>query len=333
MNPADMPNVAIAAPTDDQRIGLYPSIAPYRHGRLRVSDLHEIYFEEAGNPDGIPVLTVHGGPGGGSSPTMRRFHNPKRYRIILFDQRGCGRSTPHAELHENTTWHLVDDIEALRKHLGIERWQLFGGSWGSTLSLAYAQRHPDRVLAMVLRGIFLMRKREIQWFYQEGCNRIFPDAYENFAAQVDPADRHDIVTAYYAKLTHDDPAVRLAAARAWSRWEGTTLSISENTARAKFGSDNFAIAFARIECHYFIHGGFLDRDDLLIAGVDKIRHIPTTIVNGRYDVITPLQNAWDLITAWPEARLRIVPLAGHAMTEPGTVHELVSATEAMKLYA
>jgi proline iminopeptidase len=328
MDPADMPNVAIADTAIDKRTGLYPSIAPFRQGRLKVSDLHEIYYEEAGNPNGVPVLTVHGGPGGGSGPMMRRYHDPKRYRIILFDQRGCGRSTPHAVLKDNTTWHLVDDIEKLRTHLGIEKWHLFGGSWGSTLSLAYAQRHPSRVIAMVLRGIFLMRHREVQWFYQEGCNRIYPDAYESFAAQIDPAERHNMVTAYYAKLTHEDPDVRLAAARAWSMWEGITLSMAENTNRVKmFGSNAFALAFARIECHYFVNKGFFDRDDLLIAGVDRIRHIPTTIVNGRYDLITPLQNAWDLIKAWPEAKLRIVSLAGHAMTEPGTIHELITATE------
>jgi len=264
MDPADMPNVAIADTVRHLQTGLFPSIAPHNQGRLQVSDLHEIYYEEAGNPDGIPVLTVHGGPGGGSSPTMRRYHHPKHYRIILFDQRGCGRSTPHAELDENTTWHLVDDMERLRTHLGIERWHLFGGSWGSTLSLAYAQRHPDRVLAMVLRGIFLMRRHEIDWFYQQGCNRIYPDAYEGFAAQIAPADRGDMIAAYYTKLTSDDSETRLAAARAWSTWEGTTLSINENSAKRRvFGSDAFALAFARIECHYFVNGGFFDRDDAL----------------------------------------------------------------------
>lgn len=330
MDPADIPNVAISDTIADQRVGLYPSIAPYDKGRLRVSALHELYYEQAGNPKGIPVLTVHGGPGGGSGPTMRRFHDPDTYRIILFDQRGCGRSTPHAELEENTTWHLVEDIERLRVHLGIEKWHLFGGSWGSTLSLAYAQRYPERVIAMVLRGIFLMRRREVLWFYQEGCNWIYPDAYAAFAAQIDPEDRGDMVAAYYAKLTHADEKIRLAAARAWSMWEGTTLSIAENPSRARmFGSDAFALAFARIECHYFINRGFFERDDQLLAGVDKIRHIPATIVNGRHDVITPVQNAWDLIQEWPEAQLRIVPMSGHAMTEPGTIHELISATQVM----
>jgi proline iminopeptidase len=331
MNPADMPNVTIAEPVAEARATFYPAIAPYRQGRLRVSALHEIYYEEVGNPNGIPVVTVHGGPGGGSSPTMRRFHDPAHYRIILFDQRGCGRSTPHAELEENTTWHLVDDMEHLREHLAIDSWHLFGGSWGSTLSLAYAQTYPEQVRAMVLRGIFLMRWREIQWFYQDGCNRLFPDAYQAFARQIPPEERGDMVSAYYAKLTDPNPTVRLRAAREWSRWEGTTLSLAESPGRTQaFGSDAFALAFARIECHYFINRGFFDRDDRLLAGVPRIRHIPTTIVNGRYDVITPLQNAWDLVAAWPEAHLRIVPLAGHAMTEPGTVHELITATNAYR---
>jgi len=328
MTCADMLNVAISDTAPAERLRLYPSLTPYTQGRLKVSALHELYYEEAGNPRGIPVLTVHGGPGGGSSPTMRRYHDPKRYRIILFDQRGCGRSTPHAELEENTTWHLVEDIEKLRLHLGIEKWHLFGGSWGATLSLAYAQSHPERVAGMILRGIFLMRRREVEWFYQAGCNRIFPDAYEAFAAQIALADRGDMVAAYYEKLTSEDKTVRLAAARAWSTWEGATLSITENRARRGLGSDAFALAFARIECHYFVNRGFFDRDDLLIAGVDKIRHVPTTIVNGRYDVITPMQNAWDLIKAWPQARLRIVATSGHAMTEPGTVDELIRATRA-----
>ncbi len=334
MNPADMPNVTIAEASGEDQQSFYPAIAPYTHGRLRVSPLHEIYYEEVGNPDGIPVLTVHGGPGGGSSPTMRRFHDPRHYRIILFDQRGCGRSTPHAELTDNTTWHLVDDIERLREHLRIDAWHLFGGSWGSTLSLTYAQAYPERVRAMVLRGIFLMRSREIQWFYQDGCNRLFPDAYQSFARQIPPEERDDMVRAYYRRLTDPHATVRLRAAREWSRWEGTTLSLAHSPGRAQaFGSDAFALAFARIECHYFINRGFFDRDDMLLAGVPKIRHIPTTIVNGRYDVITPLQNAWDLVEHWPEAHLRIVPLAGHAMTEPGTVHELITATNAYRALA
>ena len=322
-----MPKSLIPPEQDPARFALYPSISSRNQGHLRVSDIHRIYYEEAGNPDGTPVLTVHGGPGGGSSPTMRRFHDPERYRIILFDQRGCGRSTPHAELRENTTWHLVDDMEALRQHLGIERWHLFGGSWGSTLSLAYAQSYPDRVISMVLRGIFLLRRREVEWFYQDGCNWIYPDAYDAFVAQVPPEERGDVVAAFYRRLTHDDPKVRLKAARAWSQWEATTLSINDASRRTRmFGSDSYALAFARIESHYFQNRGFFDRDDLLLSQVDRIRDIPATIVNGRHDVITPLRNAWDLVTAWPEADLRIVPLAGHAMTEAGNVHELISAT-------
>lgn len=332
MQSADHPNVTVADARE--RIGLYPAAAPYRQGRLRVSALHEIYYEEVGNPGGIPVLTVHGGPGGGSSPTLRRFHDPAKYRIILFDQRGCGRSTPHADLRENTTWHLVEDMERLRTHLGIEKWHLFGGSWGSTLSLAYAQTYPERVSAMVLRGIFLMRRKEVEWFYQDGCNWLYPDAYEAFAGQIAPADRGDMVSAYYERLTHPNRNTQLAAARAWSHWEGTTLSIGEQTNRSKsFGSDAFALAFARIECHYFINRGFFENDDFLLRGVDRIRHIPAVIVNGRFDVITPVANAWDLIKRWPEASLRIVPMAGHAMTEGGTVHELVTATRQFALKA
>ncbi len=312
---------------DPARFALYPPLPARRQGRLRVGPLHEIYYEEAGNPAGSPVLMVHGGPGGGSSPTMRRYHDPERYRIILFDQRGCGRSTPHAELADNTTWHLVDDMERLREHLGIDRWHLFGGSWGSTLSLSYAQSHPDRVLSMVLRGIFLLRRKEVEWFYQDGCNWIYPDAYEDFVELIPQAERDDVVTAYYQLLTSGDPATRLKAARAWSHWEGTTLALDSVPMRGRlFGSDAYALAFARIECHYFYHRGFFDRDDLLLEGVGRIRHVPATIVNGRYDVITPLRNAWDLARRWPEAELRIVPAAGHAMTEPGIVHELVAAT-------
>ncbi|MCB1546897.1 MAG: prolyl aminopeptidase [Hyphomicrobiaceae bacterium] len=309
------------------RHSLFPPIEPYAHGRLRVSGGHELYFEECGNPRGKPALVVHGGPGGGCNPTMRRYHDPKRYRIVLLDQRGCGRSTPHASLDDNTTWDLVDDIDKLRRHLGVTSWQLLGGSWGSTLSLAYAQSHPQDVSEMILRGIFTLRRSEIAWFYQEGCSWLFPDAYASFAALIPQAERGDMVAAYYRRLTHPDPAIRLEAARAWSLWEGKTLSITQDSARERlFGSDSYALAFARIECHYFINGGFLERDDQLIANVGRIRHIPATIVHGRYDVVTPLKIAWDLKSAWPEADLRIVPDAGHAMTEPGITHELIAAT-------
>jgi proline iminopeptidase len=313
---------------DDNRKGLYPQIEPYRTGRLAVSALHDIYFEECGNPAGKPVLMVHGGPGGGSNATMRRYHDPERYRIILFDQRGCGRSTPHASLVDNTTWHLVADMEMLRVHLGIERWQLCGGSWGSTLALAYAETHPGRVTELILRGIFTLRRAELLWFYQEGCSWIFPDAFEAYVKPIPPAERGDMIVAYHKRLTGDDPVARLEAARAWSVWEGTTLSLRLDAERiAGFGNAEYALAFARIECHYFVNKGFFDRDDQLIADVTKIRHIPGVIIHGRYDVVTPLRTAWDLKQAWPEADLRIAPVAGHAMTEPGIVAEIVAASD------
>jgi proline iminopeptidase len=309
------------------RLGLYPAIEPFRQGRLAVGGGHEIYFEECGNPRGQPALLVHGGPGGGSNPTMRRFHDPRHYRIVLFDQRGCGRSTPNACLEENTTWHLVADMERLREHLGIARWQLFGGSWGSTLALAYAEKHPERVSALVLRGIFLLRRRELAWFYEEGCSWLFPDAYEAYARPIPQAERGDIIGAYYKRLRDPDPQVRLAAARTWSVWEGTTLSLIQDSDRIKlFGTESYALAFARIECHYFVNRGFFERDDQLLADAHRLAAIPGTIVHGRYDVVTPLKNAWDLKKVWPSAELRIVPDAGHAMTELGIVHELVSAT-------
>jgi proline iminopeptidase len=311
-----------------ERRVLYPEIEPYRTGRLPVSSLHEIYFEECGNPQGKPVLMVHGGPGGGSNPTMRRYHDPAHYRIILFDQRGCGRSTPYASLEDNTTWHLVADMEQLRTHLGIERWQLCGGSWGSTLSLAYAETHPGRVTELILRGIFTIRQSELKWFYQEGCNWLYPDAFEAYLAPIPPVERGDMIAAYHTRLTSSDRAVRLEAARAWSVWEGTTLSLMHDDQRiANFGRPEYALAFARIECHYFVNKGFFDRDGQIIADAGKIRHIPGVIVHGRYDVVTPLRSAWDLKQAWPEVDLRIVPDAGHAMTEPGIIHELVSASQ------
>ncbi|GBE42944.1 proline iminopeptidase [bacterium BMS3Bbin10] len=309
------------------RLDLYPPIEPYNSGLLKVSNLHDIYFEECGNPQGVPVLMVHGGPGGGSNPTMRRYHDPDHYRIILLDQRGCGRSTPHAELEENTTWDLVADMERLREHLGIERWQLLGGSWGSTLSLAYAQTHADRVSELILRGIFTLRRRELEWFYQEGCSWIYPDAFEAYLSPIPEDERHDMIGAYYRRLTGSDRAAQLEAARAWSVWEGTTLSLLHDETRVnQFGAGGFALAFARIECHYFMHGGFFERDDQLIANAHLLGDIPGVIVHGRYDVVTPLKTAWDLAKAWPRAELKIVPGSGHAMTEPGIVHELVSAT-------
>ena len=310
-----------------ERIGHYPPIEPFREGRLEVPGGHEIYFEQSGNPAGWPVLVVHGGPGGGSNPTMRRFHDPSRYHIILFDQRGCGRSIPHASLEKNTTWDLVADMERLREHLGITRWQLFGGSWGSTLSIAYAETHPERVSELVLRGIFLLRRSEIRWFYQDGANWIFPDAFANFQKLIPPAERGDMVAAYHRRLTHADRKVQIEAARAWSVYEGSTLSLIQDPERLKlFATDTYAIAFARIECHYFMNRGFLERDDQLLADAGRLKRIPAVIVHGRYDVVTPLKNAFDLKAVWPEADLRVVPDAGHAMTEKGTTHELILAT-------
>jgi len=309
---------------------LYPPLAPYRQGRLRVSQVHELYFEESGNPGGKPVVFVHGGPGGGTDAKMRRFFDPARYRIVLFDQRGCGRSTPHASLVDNTTWDLVDDMETLRVHLGIARWQVFGGSWGSTLALAYAQAHPDRVTELVLRGIFLLRRWEIGWFYQDpgGAAALFPDLWERYVAPIPAAERGDMINAYYRRLTSEDRAVVVAAATAWSSWEGATSYMRVNPDYvARFEDAAYASAFARIECHYFVNHGFLRSDAQLLEDVPRMRRIPGVIVQGRYDVVCPMRSAWDLHRAWPEADLRIVPEAGHAAFEAGTVHELVSATD------
>jgi len=307
---------------------LYPEIEPHGSERLRVDELHEIYLEESGNPNGRPVLFVHGGPGGGTEPKQRRYFDPTRYRILLFDQRGCGRSTPHASLERNTTWHLVADMETIRARLGIERWMLFGGSWGSTLSLAYAIRHPERVSGIVLRGIFLLRRREIDWFYQEGASRIFPDAWEPYVAEIPEAERGDLLAAYHRRLTSQDPATRLRAARAWSIWEGSTSRLLPDPALiARSGEEQFALAFARIECHYFVNRGFLETDGWLLEQAARLRSIPGVIVQGRYDVVCPMESAWALHRAWPQADLRVVPDAGHSANEPGIVHELVTATD------
>jgi proline iminopeptidase len=307
---------------------LYPEIEPYRTGRLRVSDLHEIHFEECGNPQGKPAIFVHGGPGGGTEPKQRRFFHPEAYRIVLFDQRGCGKSTPHACLEENTTWHLIADMEALREHLGIDRWQVFGGSWGSTLSLAYAEKHPERVTELVLRGIFLLRRQEIDWFYQRGAGALFPDAWEGYLAPIPEAERGNLLMAYHRRLLSPDPEVRLAAARAWSVWEGRTSCLQPNPELiAKTQGEDFALAFARIECHYFVNGGFLERDGQLLEEVGRIRHIPTVIVQGRYDVVCPMESAWQLHRRWLEADFRLVADAGHSALEPGISDELLNATD------
>jgi len=310
------------------RRDLYPEIEPHASGHLQVSALHRIYYEECGNPNGKPVVFLHGGPGAGCSPKTRRFFDPAHYRIVLFDQRGCGRSTPHAELTDNTTWHLVADIEQLREQLGISRWQVFGGSWGSTLALAYAQAHPARVSELVLRGIFMLRRWELEWFYQKGCDAIFPDEWEAYLAAIPAVEHGDLISAYHRRLTSADAGVRLAAAKAWSVWEGSTSFLRQDPAHiGGTAEDEFALAFARIECHYFVNGGFFECDGQLLRDVERIRAIPAVIVQGRYDVVCPLRSAWDLHRAWPEADLRIVPDAGHSAFEAGIASELVAATD------
>ncbi|MCA1591260.1 MAG: prolyl aminopeptidase [Acidobacteria bacterium] len=309
----------------------YPPIEPYDTGMLPVSPVHTIYYEQCGNPEGLPVVFLHGGPGGGCVPEYRRFFDPTAYRIILFDQRGSGLSAPHASIEDNTTWRLVEDIERLREHLGVESWVVFGGSWGSTLSLAYAQTHPHRARALILRGIFLCRPKEIRWFYQEGASAIFPDVWEEYLKVIPEAEREDMVSAYHRRLTSEDEAVRLEAARAWSVWEGSTSKLFfDYTMIEKFADPEFALAFARIECHYFMNNAFFETDNYLIENVGKIRHIPAVIVQGRYDVVCPMMSAWELHRAWPEADLQVIPDAGHSATEPGIINALVEATDRLK---
>ncbi|XP_042978868.1 proline iminopeptidase-like isoform X1 [Carya illinoinensis] len=310
---------------------LYPDIEPYSSGFLKVSDIHTLYWEQSGNPNGHPVVFLHGGPGGGTAPSNRRFFDPGFYRIILFDQRGAGKSTPHACLEENKTWDLVDDIEKLREHLEIPEWQVFGGSWGSTLALAYSQSHPDKVTGMVLRGIFLLRKKEIDWFYEGGAAAIYPDAWEPFRDLIPENERESFIDAYNKRLNSNDMETQYAAARAWTKWEMMTAHLLPNEEIIKKGDDeNFSLAFARIENHYFVNRGFFPTDSFLLDNVDKIRHINTTIVQGRYDVCCPMMSAWDLHKAWPEADLKVVPNAGHSANEPGIAEELVAANEMLK---
>lgn len=307
---------------------LYSPIEPYQTGKLRVSELHTLYFEQVGNPTGKPVVFLHGGPGGGIDPIYRQYFDPQQWRIILFDQRGCGQSTPHAELKENTTWDLVSDIERIRLHLGIEQWVVFGGSWGSTLSLAYSQTHPDACKGLILRGIFLLRPKELRWFYQEGASYLFPDAWEEYLKPIPPEERHDLMAAYYQRLTHSDPEVRLVAARAWSVWEASTSKLLlDPNLQQKFAESQFADAFARIECHYFVNKGFFDGEDQLLKQCDRIRHLPIVIVQGRYDVVCPMVSAWELHQALPDAEFIVVPDAGHSMTEPGIRSALIAATD------
>ncbi|MES3027853.1 MAG: prolyl aminopeptidase [Pseudomonadota bacterium] len=311
------------------RRGLFADNEPYAHGWLPTGGPHEIFYEECGNPDGKPCVILHGGPGGAVNPTMRRFFNPAKWRMALFDQRGCGKSRPNASLDDNTTWSLIEDIERLRVHLGVEKWTVFGGSWGSTLALAYAIKHPERVEALVLRGIFLLTQRELRWFYQDGASMLFPDAWARFCAPIPLAERGDMMSAYHKRLTHPDRRVQAEAAQAWSQWEGDTISIRGPEARpSKFNEIDFAIAFARIECHFFANGGFFTEDGWILNNIDKIRGIPGWIVQGRFDVVTPMDSAWSLKNAWPEANFDIVWDAGHASTEPGIVDGLVRATEA-----
>ncbi len=307
---------------------LFPASKPWQQGMLRVSPRHDLYYEQCGRPDGKPVVFLHGGPGGGAGESARRFFNPARYRIVVFDQRGCGRSRPAACIEENTTWDLVDDIEQLRKHLGIERWQVFGGSWGSTLALAYAQSHPDRVSELVLRGIFLLRPRELHWFYQHGASELFPDAWQEYLRPIPPDERADLIGAYHRRLTGSDEAVCLEAARAWSMWEGrTSFLIPREAFVADLGQAKAALAMARIECHYFVNRGFFEHEQVLLDGVDRIRHIPAVIVQGRYDVVCPATTAWDLHRRWPEADFQLIADAGHSAFDDGNTAALIAATE------
>jgi len=319
----------MAFPAPDQpRRDLYPEIEPFNSGWMATDGLHEVWFEECGNPQGVPVVVLHGGPGGAVNPGMRRYFDPAVYRIVLLDQRGCGKSRPHASLDDNTTWTLIEDIERLRVQLSIDRWVVFGGSWGSTLSLAYAITHPDRVRALVLRGIFLLTRRELHWFYQDGASMLFPDAWERFLAPIPEDERQDLMGAYHRRLVGQDRAEQERCAIAWSSWEGETVSVEGPDARPdKFAEPDFAIAFARIESHYFVNGGFFPEDGWLLKNIDRIRHIPTWIAQGRFDVVTPMSGAWALHRAWPEARLDIVKDAGHASSEPGIVDSLIRATD------
>ncbi len=307
---------------------LYPPVEPNRHGWLAVDEGHEIYWEESGNPDGKPCVFVHGGPGGGSSPEARQFFDPERYRIVVFDQRGCGQSRPHASLESNTTWDLVADMERLRETLGIERWLVFGGSWGSTLALAYAQTHPEVVTELVLRGIFLLRPQEIHWFYQHGASELYPDTWQSYLAPIPEEERDNLLEAFHRRLTSDDEAVRLAAARAWSVWEASASFLVQNRDfMEKLDAPDAALAMARIECHYFMNGGFFHSPNQLLENIDRIRHIPCVIVQGRYDVVCPPVTAWDLHRAWPQAEFQLVQEAGHSAFDPANTAALVAATD------
>jgi len=311
----------------ENQLNLYPKIKPYDSGFLNV-DQHQVYFEQCGNPNGKPALFLHGGPGGGGSEEVRRFFNPDLYRIIIFDQRGCGRSKPHGCLENNTTWHLVSDIENLREKLGIENWLVFGGSWGSTLSLAYAQAHPKSVSELVLRGIFLLRKEELHWFYQDGASRIFPEAWSGFLDIIDEDKRNNLMSSYHEIFKSDDKEKRLKAAIAWSKWEAATSSLAYKPSLVKeFSNPEFALAFALIENHYFVNKGWFKTENQIIENIDIIRSIPAVIVQGRYDVVCPMKTAWELSEAWPEAELIVAPASGHTAFEKEITHALISATD------
>jgi proline iminopeptidase len=311
---------------------LFPAIEPFKTEYLKASPLHELYVEQSGNPDGRPVVFLHGGPGGGCDPKHRQFFDPAHYRIVLFDQRGCGRSKPSASIEENSTWDLVHDIELIRKHLGFRSWIVFGGSWGSTLALAYASKHPSRVRGLILRGIFLCRKEEIDWFYQKGASSIFPDFWQEYLAPIPEEERGDLLAAYHKRLiTGTDEQERLRAAQAWSKWEGGTSYLRPHEDLvASFDNPKHALEFARIENHYFMNKAFFETDNYLLENADKFRQIPGVLVHGRYDVVCPVKNAWDLHQAWPESQLHVVPDAGHSAWEPGITEKLIEATEAFK---
>ena len=306
---------------------LYPEIEPFDSGMLDVGDGHEIYWERVGTRGARPAVFLHGGPGGGMSPKHRRLFDPARYDVILFDQRGCGRSIPKASLEANTTWHLVADIERLRQMMGVDKWLVFGGLWGSTLSLAYSETHPDRVSELVVRGIYTLTKAELAWYYQFGVSEMFPDKWEAFIAPIPEAERGDLIDAYRRRLTGDDAAARIEAARAWSLWEGRTITLLPEPATSDaFGEDQFALAFARIENHYFVHGGWLEEGQLL-RDAGKLKGIPGVIVHGRYDMPCPARYAWELAKAWPDAEFFLIEGAGHAYSEPGILDRLIYATD------
>jgi len=311
------------------RRGLFSSLEPTEFGWLPTGGHHELYYEECGAADGRPVVILHGGPGGATNPTMRRFFDPGKWRMALFDQRGCGRSHPNASLDDNTTWTLVADIERLRVHLGIERWTVFGGSWGSTLALTYAITHAERVDALILRGVFLLTQKELAWFYQDGASMMFPDAWERFLAPIPVAEQGDMIGAYHRRLTHPDRKIQAQAAAAWSQWEGDTISLRGPEARpTKFNEVDFVIAFARIECHFFANKGFFPEEGWILKNIHKIQGIPGWIVQGRFDVVTPMSSAWALHKAWPDAHFNVIWDAGHASTEPGITDALVRAGDA-----